>query len=215
MPFWVFGANIAYFIPPNGWECIVAQKPDPCVQIAFVGKGETNFRPSLNLAIEEIDVSLKEYLKDVREIHETEMNVQWRDLGPFTFGSGKGRLTEITSSSAIGDVKMLQAILVQDGCAYILTGAVLKKEFLAMQKTLLSAIRSLTIVPDLFSAISNPSQRSRLTELFCAFDQKALPEERQTQWSRLQKVILDDFASMGAYWQILILKEGYQRIFSD
>lgn len=213
LPFLVFGSPIPYFIPPEGWDCVQSQKIDPYIQIAFLGKGKSDLRPSLNLAIEETDVPLKEYLKAVRKIHETEMKVQWRDLGAFTFKSGKGRLAEITSPSPLGDVKMLQGILVQEGYAYILTGAVLKEEFSTWQNPILNALHSLALVPDLFSAIADPAQRNNLQETFHSFDHLSTDQERQTQWSRLQKTILDDYASMGSHWQILILKKGHQCIF--
>ena len=207
--------SIPFFIPPDGWECVNPQKLTSPIQAAFFGKGQSDFRPSLNLATEKTDVTLKEYIKAVRKIHESEMNAQWRDLGPFTFSSGKGRLAEITTSSPLGVVKMLQGILVQDGCAYILTGAVLKDEFSSWQKDLLNTMHSLMVVPDLFSAIADLSQRSRLQEIFRSFDHLSSAEERQIQWSRLQKIILDDFASMGSHWHLLILKEGHKRIFSE
>lgn len=215
IPFWVFGNPAVYFIPPDGWDCVQPPKPDRFFQIAFIGKGQSDFRPSLNLAIEEIDVPLKEYLKAVRKIHETEMKVEWRDLGAFTFNSGKGRLAEITTPSPIGAIKMLQGILVQGRYAYILTGAALKEEFSTWQKPLLNALHSLAVVPDLFSAIADTSLRSSLQKTFYAFDHLSTDEERRTEWSKLQKTIVSDFAPMGAHWQFLILKEGHQRIFSE
>jgi len=214
-PFWAASNPIPFFVPPNEWECIQPQKLDSYIQIAFLGKGQSDLRPSLNLAIEEVDLSLKEYLKSVREIHENEMKVTWRDLGPFTFKSGKGRLAEITTPSPLGDVKMLQGILVQDGFAYILTGAVLKQEFSFWQTSLINALHSLTIVPDLFSAINDPAQRSHLQETFLSFDHLNTKQDRQTKWSSLQKTIQANFASMGSHWQILTLTEGHRRIFSE
>jgi hypothetical protein len=214
-PFWIFGASIPFFTPPSGWEFVQPPKPDPYIQAAFLGKGKSDYRPLLNLAIEEIDVPLKEYLKSVREIHESEMKVEWRDLGPFTFRSGKGRLTEITSDSPRGVLKMLQGILVLDQTAYILTGSVLKEEFSSWQKQLLDALHSLTIVSDLTSAVPDIAQRSRLQEILHSFNHLSTTEERQTQWTCLQKTILEDFTSMGAHWQILMLKEGHHCIFAN
>jgi hypothetical protein len=214
-PFWVLANPIPIIVPPQNWECVHPQKLSSEIQIAFLGKGASDFRPSLNLAVEEIDVPLDVYIKSVRRIHESEMNMKWRDLGPFTFNSGKGRLAEISGSSPMGEVKMLQGIYVQDRFAYIVTGAVLKDEFASQQKTVLNAIRSLTIAPDLFSTIADASQRSSLQDCFRSFSHLTSPEERQNEWSHLQNVILKDFSSMGAHWQILILKEGYQQIFNN
>jgi len=204
---------ICFFIPPDGWECAQPKNRGAPIQIGFVGKGKSDFHPSLNLATEAIDVSLKEYLKAVRTIHETEMNVKWRDLGPFTFRTGIGRLTEITSQCPMGEVKMLQGILIQDGTAYILTGAVLKEEFLDQQNAILSAMRSLSVVSDLFSVISDEPKKEALRKRFESYNALSDDPERQKEWKHLQKIVLEDYASFGGYWHFLVLKEGYQRIF--
>ncbi len=206
---------ICFFIPPDGWECVQPRNRSAPIQIGFVGKGKTDFHPSLNLATEEVDVSLKEYLKAVREIHESEMNVGWRDLGPFTFRAGKGRLTEITGQSPLGEVKMLQGILIRDGTAYILTGAVLKEEFLDQQNAILAALRSLNVAPDLFGVISDESKKETLQKRFESYGALSSDSERQKEWKHLQKIVLEDFSSYGGYWHFLVLKEGYQRIFPN
>lgn len=215
IPFLIAANPICYFIPPEGWECIQSKTLSSQVQVAFVGKGNTDFRPSLNLAIEEVDVPLKEYLKSVKEIHESEMKVRWRDLGAFTFQAGQGRLGQVTSQSPLGEVQMLQGILVQGNFAYILTAAVLKQEFAAFQPILLKTLHSLTVIPDLFAAIPDESQKNTLQQTFHHYDQLVDPEERQHEWAKLQDVVLKDFASLGGCWHFLILKEGYTHIFAD
>jgi hypothetical protein len=212
-PLSLFCHPICIFIPPDGWEYAVPKNP-AYTQALFVGKGKSDFLPNLNLAIEEVDVSLKEYLKAVREIHESEMSLKWRDLGPFTFKAGQGRLGEITSQSPFGEIKMLQAIFVQDGTAYIMTGAALKEEFSAYQTAILSALRSLTLAYDLFGFIKDEAKRSSLLTAFQSFDHLAA-DERDIRWKELQKTVLEDYASLGGYWHLLVLKEGYQHIFKS
>lgn len=207
--------SICYFTPPSGWEFAHPKNLSPQVQIAFVGKGSSDFRPSLNLATEDVDVSLKEYLKCVRQIHESELNVKWRDLGAFTFQSGKGRLSEIDSSSPAGEVKMLQGIFIQDGCAYILTAAVSKDDFSSMQKDLLAALRSLTVSPNLFAPILDAKKKHDLEAAFGSYENLKSQKQRQNAWEELQKIVLEDHASLGSCWQALALKEGYLRIFDS
>ena len=206
-------AEICVFTPPSEWERVLPKSDNPYIQAYFVGKGGAIFQPNLNLAIEMVDVPLKEYLKDVREIHELEMKVQWRDLGPFTFRAGKGRLTEITSPSSLGEIKTLQGILVQGGYAYILTGAAAKDEFSKFQIQFLSSIRSLTLTSDLFSMISDETLKSALLQTFDQYNHLSSSDERQKEWDHLQKMISKDYSSLGSYWAQLMLKEGYQRIF--
>ena len=103
---------IPFFEPPSGWECAFPAQLSSCIQVGFLGKGSTAFRPSINLAIEEIDTNLKEYMLAVKEIHLAQAGTTWRDLGKFKTKSGTGRLTEIGVISPHGSIKMLQMILV-------------------------------------------------------------------------------------------------------
>ncbi len=211
-PLWI-QASICYFQPPENWECINPKEISEHIQVGFLGKGKTEFRPSLNLAIEQVDLSLKAYVKIVREIHETEMNIPWRDLGEFTFRGGKGRLGEVTSQSPFGEVKMLQGILVKGGYAYILTGAALKDDFAENRADIIKALRSMNLVSDLFSPIANQEHREDLRgrfEQYLALDSQ---ERRQEEWDELQKFVTDEYASLGSHWHYLVLKEGYQQIF--
>jgi len=133
------------FSPPSGWE--KADQPPQGIEVGYLGKGASLFRPSVTLATEEVDLSLKEYTKVVKLIHQEDPNIQLRDLGKFAMAGGEGRLLEISTSGPCGEVKMLQGLLVKNSKAYILTAAVLKKDFAEYQSELLKAIRSLSIDP--------------------------------------------------------------------
>lgn len=209
--FFSLHAKHCLFIPPSGWEAAQLKNPSPHVKIGFVGKGTGEFRPSINLAVEEdVDLSLKEYVKTVKELQTAEPLVQWRDLGPFPMKCGEGRLIEITNSTAWGEIKILQALFAADQKAYILTAAVLKEDFLKFQKDLLKSLTSLTLTDDLFAFIADDGKRSELRAVFARLG--AL-EEKELQWENLQKQI-DAYAHLGAYWQFLVLKEGYAKIYS-
>lgn len=210
---------VCYFHPPANWEIAQPKHLSPHVQIGFIGKGSTQFRPSINLAFEEVeDVSLKEYLKAVKELHLAQTNTKWRDLGKFPMQAGEGRLTEITSVSAWGEVKMLQAIVLKENIAYILTAAVVKPDLPKFQAEILKSFQSLNLVPDLFSPIKNDQKRLELRDLFSSlghFSNGETPEEQQKQWELLQKRIAEDASYMGNHWQFLVLKEGHERIYSS
>ena len=138
-------ASSLYFTPPSNWETVKPKENMPYMQIGFLGKGSSEFRPSITFATEQVDVSLKEYVRAVKKIHTEDPNISWRDLGEFKMQAGNGRLVEISSPSAWGDVKILQAIFVKEHTAYILTGSVLKEEFIKHQSDFLGAFRSLSI----------------------------------------------------------------------
>lgn len=207
--------SVCYFIPPSGWEIAQIDKLSPYVQIGFVGKGTSLFRPSINLALEDVDTPLKEYVKAVKQIHLSEPNTKWRDLGKFPMNGGEGRLTEITSLSPLGEVKILQAIYVKDQTAYILSAAVLKEDLLKIQSQLLKSFQSLRIVPDLFASLPEAKKQAELHDLFATLGNSLSDEERQKQLERCQKALAAKFPEMGEHWQFLALKEGYKKTYSS
>ena len=208
-------ASICHFQPPEEWVGAKSDDPSDAGMIAFIGKARKEVSPSLSFTTEPTDLSLKEYIKAVKAIHESDLHVVWRDLGEFAFRAGKGRLGEICNPTPLGEMRILQGILVQNGCAYILTGAALKEEFAEHRASLVAAIRSLALLPNLFSAISDPKTREELKN---RFDKLALldsAEMREKEWQTLQKTLPKEFAQLGGYWHILALQEGFNRIFGE
>ena len=216
-PFFLY-SSVCYFTPPADWECCQPKNMSPHVQVGFVGKGSTEFRPSINLAVEEVDVSLKAYLKAVKQIHLSQGNATWRDLGTFKLAAGEGRLTEISSPSVCGEVKMLQAIFIRDHKAYILTAAALKKDLPHLQEVILKSLSSLSIVSDLWAPLPEKAQRRQLQDFFSSVHARpsdvAADDWSAMQWARLQKIVEQEGSSMGSHWQFLVLKDGYAEIYS-
>lgn len=199
------------FIPPSGWEIAQLKTPSPHVKIGFVGKGSGEFRPSINLAEEEVDVSLKEYVKAVKELQLADPMTQWRDLGKFPAKNSEGRLTEISNPSPWGEIKILQALFVEEETAYILTGAVLKKDFLKVQNELLKSFRSLTLAENLWIPIADAAKRAEFKALFGTLGSS---EEKEAEWEHLQQTIIAH-AELGPYWQFLALQEGHAKIYKQ
>ena len=208
---------IPVFVPPSGWQCALPKNLSQYVRVGFIGNGSTQFHPSINLAIEDVDTSQREYVKAVKEIHLADPKTTWRDLGKFTMKAGVGNLTEISSSSAWGEVKMLQAILVQNKKAYILTAAVLKKDYTRFQKEILESLQSLSLYPDLIAALPNENQRIKFKQLFAVLGKFSADADvshlQKTQWEQVQKEVIEDYPEMGGHWHFLVLREGYEKIY--
>lgn len=216
-----------YFIPPEGWEIIDPNAYSNRVKIAFMKRNNKGFFPSINLAIEETQASLSEYLKAVKAIHEQDRNNQWRALGKVQTAAGLAQLTEIDSTTEVGRIRILQLILIKDGSAYVVTAAALKEEFSAFYKDFQSAFRSLTLSSDLLSNIPQLERRENLKEkqqqLFAdakrswlASEEKKSPVEdplfQEKQWLPFQQSVIDKFADMGAFWQVLFLKTTQEKL---
>src|SRR3984957_10065767 len=161
-----------YFVPPPGWEIADPSTLSSKIKIAFLKNSGKGFCPSINLAIEETDVSLSEYLKAVKTIHEQDRKNQWRALGKVRTVAGMAQLTEIDSTTEWGPVRILQLILIKDKHAYVVTAAALKEEMSNYYKEVQAAFRSLTISHDLLQNIPQQERRDMLkdqhTALFAA-----------------------------------------------
>jgi hypothetical protein len=163
----------------------------------------------MNFATEEVDVSLKEYVKAVKELQLSDPTTKWRDLGKLTMRAGKGRLVEITKPSPFGDIKVLQALFVEGNMAYILTAVSLKEDLPKFQAELLKTFQSLELAQDLSSLICDETLRAEFETLLSSLGKK---EDKEEEWKTLQSEI-ENFAQMGPYWQFLALQEGRAKIY--
>jgi len=218
-----------FFIPPENWDIADPRSLSPKVKIAFLKNNGKGFSPSINLAVEDTDVSLADYLKAVKAIHEQDRNNHWRSLGKVRTASGLAQLTEIDSTSEWGPVRILQLILMKDKRAYVLTAAALKEEMSNYYKDIQSSFRSLTLSNDLLGNIQQLERRDMLrqkqAELLIAAEEyihsadakKNLLEDQAFQeqhWLPFQKIVLENFGDMGAFWQILILRNAHDQLLS-
>jgi hypothetical protein len=201
-------ARQCYFTPPTGWEIAQLKNPSPHVKIGFIGIGSTPFRPSINLASESVDVSLKEYVQAVKKIQMEDPTVQWRDLGKLSMKGGLGRLIEMTNSSPFGQIKILQAFLLKGDTVYILTAALLKEELAQFQTDLLKSFQSMTLIDDLSSLIDDPQDRNAFQTLYSSLGSS------DEDWETLQKQV-KSLTHMGPYWQFLALQKGHSKIYNQ
>lgn len=196
----LINAETCYFTPPEGWLLTDPKFLASNVKIGFLRKGKKEFCPSLNLAIEKVNVPIEKYLAAVKKIHQEKPGDRWRDLGKIKTRAGVARLTEMDTSSPFGPVRLLQLILLRQGYAYILTAGALKEEFSSFYKEFEQAFHSLTVTSDLLRDIPDPARRESLLKR-CDALKAGLPLKE------FQKTVVDEFSDMGAHWQILFLKQ--------
>jgi hypothetical protein len=216
-----------FFRPPEGWDIADPKTLSPRVKIAFLKSTGNGFCPSINLAIEETTVSINEYLKAVKAIHEQDRNTHWRALGKVSTSAGLGQLTEINSPSEWGPIRILQLILLKEGRAYVLTAAALKEDISNYYKEFQTAFRSFTLTTDLLSTIPQLERRETLKqkqqqliqaaeEIFQTSSETKNPLEdpafKQKHWAPFQQAVIDSFGDMGAFWQILVLRHAQEKL---
>lgn len=130
------------FNPPAGWRNAENTDLPQQVQLMVVGKGASEFPPSLSLATENYSGTVKQYLKIVKELSISKGHT-WKDLGSIRTEAGNASLSQTDSPSQWGDIKMMHVILKKNGTIYILTAAALKDEFPKFYKEIFASLRSL------------------------------------------------------------------------
>jgi hypothetical protein len=216
-----------FFLPPKDWEIADPKTLSPKVKIAFIKNTGKGFCPSINLAVEQTQTLPAEYLKAVKNIHEQDRTSRWRTLGKVRTTAGLAQLTEIDSTTEWGPIRLLQLILVKEGSAYVLTAAALKEEFSDFYREFQSAFRSLTLSRDLPGNIPQFERRENLKtrqqQLIGTAESvlknfpttKNLLEDSQFQkehWLPFQEMVLSHFSDMGAFWQVLLLRETQEML---
>jgi hypothetical protein len=134
--------------PPKGWECIndPSQLPQK-IKAIYIAKGKANqpFTPSLNVACEETSLSLNSYVQLAKSYHEGESQTRCTLLGKIATEAGRAELLQIDRPSKWGAIRFIQAMLIQDGEAYVVTATCLKEDFSALSSQIFKAMQSLTV----------------------------------------------------------------------
>jgi hypothetical protein len=134
--------------PPKGWECIhdASQLPQK-IKVIYVGKGTANnpFAPSINVACETTSMLIGEYVSLAKAYHEGERGTRCTALGKMNTESGAAELLQIDRPSQWGPVRFVQAMLIREGEAYVVTATCLKEDFSALSSQVFKAIQSLTL----------------------------------------------------------------------
>lgn len=203
---------IPLFNPPSDWEPMLPKEHSPFLQIAFRGQSDTPLRPSVNLSIEDVEATEKEYIKAVKAIHQAEAGTTWRDLGKFETKAGTARLTEIAKKLPLGEMKMLQLILIKNNKAYILTAAASKSDYMKEQSRFFQIFRSFSLPENLLSPLSSES-KEKFETFFTHIAENELSEQAIAESvQNFQKMVAENSPSMGKHWELLMLKEGLEKI---
>lgn len=149
------------FNPPENWHLADPQALPPSVKIMVVGQSGSDFPPSINLGTEKFGGSLKDYLKTIKAINDSQGS-EWKDLGTIRTQAGTASLSQVDAKTEWGEVRMMHVILLRDGMAYILTAAALKDEFSKFYKDFFKSMRSLRFNKDVYEAITDPEHKAKL-----------------------------------------------------
>lgn len=131
---------------PKGWQCISDKAQLPAkVQMVYIGTGKGQFTPSINLATEETSLGLEEYVKVARSYHESQGETSCHSLGSLQTPAGKAIVIQIDRNTQWGPVRFVQAALINNGNAYVITATCLLEDFNAFAAQFFKAIQTFTI----------------------------------------------------------------------
>lgn len=225
------------FTPPTGWFLADPKALPSNVKVMVVGKGNSEYPPSLNLTTEKFSGTLKQYLKIVKSINDSKGD-EWKDLGTIRTEAGEGSLSQVDIKSKFGTERLMHVILEKNGTIYILTAAALKNEFPKYYKDFFSSMRSLRINKDNFELVKEAPRRNLLQkstndlkQAWAAYYQKfkQSPQENpiadlyeaafksegfQSQyWIPYKNMLAKDYADMGNSWQKQILEQVHGELY--
>ncbi len=219
------------FTPPPGWQLAESKGLPPSVKAMVIGKGKNAYPPSLNLAVEPWDKSLKEYIQLIKGIGESHA-IDFKDLGTIQTEAGNGVLIQEDSKTRWGDERQMHVILLRNGSIYILTAAALKEEFPSFYKDFFASMRSLRISKGVFEMVADAKKRANLiaktqqlkeayqnlvsrqkaehpSETMGAILQQVFNSQpfKEQQWGPYQSLLEKDYADLGQEWQQMLLAQ--------
>jgi len=194
-----------FFIPPQGWYAAPPKHLKPGVEVGFICSERKTFRPSINLAVEQVSVDLPAYVAALRRIHEADRTKQWIDLGHFESLAGTMHLAQIDMKAQWGEIRSLQATCVKEGKAYILTGVTSKEDSSLFNKTIVASFASFTITDDLFGTLQPEEQKTFLSLSSSLSNDKKSQEQFERKLSSL-------FKEKGLHWAAKAAEETFSKL---
>ncbi len=167
------------FTPPAGWSQAEETSLPKYVLAMVIGKGTSNFPPSINLAYDYAPDGLQEYMKVVRQLNDAK-GIPFKDLGTIRTQAGDARLLQLDLATEQGTIREMQVIYNRGDTAYILTAAALKDEFSTFYKDFFTSLRSLNVnrtlmemIPDKRRQLALENYRKTLLEEWVASSEKS------------------------------------------
>lgn len=149
------------FTPPEGWYVSDPKILPKRVKVMVIGKGLSEYPPSINLGMEPYKNTVKDYLKTVKAINEAQGS-EWKDLGNIQTQAGNASLSQVDLKTEWGDVRLMHVILQKSGMLYVITAAALKDEFPVYYKDFFTAFRSIRFNKEALEMIVSAKRRNDL-----------------------------------------------------
>jgi hypothetical protein len=196
-------AQIVFFTPPKDWMIIEPKKQPKEITIGFI-EPAINYPSSMNMVTEKTTVSLKEYVKAVKNLYQGKRNQTLRDLGSLPLKKGCAHLLEIDTETSHGIFRQLQLLYAHQGEIIILTSASKDHKFLKAKDDILKALKSLTIAGDIFETVTQ-EEKIKIESKFRELSHSGLNEKEFLE--KYAFFLHNEFSDKGPFWELLMLKK--------
>lgn len=204
---------------PEGWQITPHSHLEEGMQIGFIQSYKKFFTPSITLTIEPVGNSeLHTYIEAVKNHYKQDCTNTYRHLGTLETSIGSTPLIQVDMKNQWGEIRVLQAISIYDGYALIQTGVCLKKDFLKVHETFLTAFKSLTVSPSIFDSIDDPHFKTQTEALLSHWNTYIQDSEndlptllasshfQENLWKPYVHYVENQLANKGSSWQFLALR---------
>ena len=211
----LIGNDVFIFSPPNNWKITDPSKLLTTVKAGFVGKSKSFiFKPSINLAIDDIDISFEDYILEAKKLHLEDKNNSYLEIDKIKIDDQNIHISQITTKTHIGNIYKIQAILVKNNKVYILTGATLKQDFTKINKEILNSIKTTHFVKNLEDDILDKTLKEKFItdyqnlKTIYQDKEKFNKKEFSKSLKLFQNFIANNLKHLGKYWQFLALEKS-------
>lgn len=204
------------FNPPEDWKVVDPKLLPKHVKAMIIGKGKSNFPPSINIGMEKWAGTVKEYLQRVVKPANDNAHCDWKDLGTIKTQAGEASLSQVDIESSWGSQRLMHVIIKKSDNLYVVTAAALKEEFPEFYKEFFTAMRSIRFNKDVFEMIPGTKRRNELKasiEKLLASWQKILDDSRSDDSGCTESIALKNEAFRKEYWEPFT--EMLDRSFAD
>lgn len=217
-----------YFIPPKKWKVVDPEKLSKSTKIAFIANSKKAFKPSLNLGIEKVSISLQDYIEAVKKQHTANRKHRWHEVGFLQTKAGTAHISQIDIKAECGDIRSMQSILIQNGYAYVITAVAMRDDFLEYHNDFIKAFESFAIYEDALHSLSSEELKiyyqKKISTLLQGFNKILAshpdsPEKafeslsfQKNNWKDFEKSLSQTFKDQGFMWQLMASKEAKSQL---
>ncbi|MCH9610902.1 MAG: hypothetical protein S4CHLAM81_05270 [Chlamydiales bacterium] len=141
----LFASELRFSVP-DGWECVTDQTQLPKkVQVLAISPTKTRFTPSINIATEDTEQTISDYVETAKLYHESEGQTKVTRMGQIPTKAGSAELLQIDRKTDFGVVRFIQAAIIEQETAYVITATCLRDEFASYCSSFFDSIKSFEI----------------------------------------------------------------------